>query len=479
MAPQPNVLFLMVDQMQARVLDPAHPCRTPNLDRLAARGVRFSRAYTSNPVCSPARAGLMTGLLPHSHGVLTVTHTVDRDQCVLRTDKPHWAQHLQAAGYRTAYFGKWHVEHTDNPAAFGWETSGLPGSDLWRERQAELKQQYPGEDGYVFERMLSGPPGYAPSRFFGVTRVPPEQRGMGVSVSLAEDFVRQQAGSGKPWCCFASVSEPHDPYVCGTEAYALYDPDCIELPENSQDPMLNKPGLYRKAARVFSELKEADRRQALACYWGSISELDRLFGRLLEVLDETGQADNTIVVFTGDHGDFLGAHGLYEKNVGAFEEAYQIPLIVAGPGLPAGTVSPARVGSHDLAPTLCELTGVEPMDTGEARSFVPVLRDSSRASEFTTGYAEYFGTRYILTQRVLWQGPWKLVWNGFDEDELYNLEDDPGEMRNLISDPSTAGVVRELMAEAWRIVRDTGDHTLWRTAYPTLRLAPYGPEIVQ
>ena len=103
-ADRPNILFLMTDQMQGRVLDPGNPCRTPHFDRLAARGVRFPRAYTPNAVCSPARASLMTGLLPHSHGVLEVTHCVDDDQCNLRTEHPHWAQRLQAAGYRTGYF---------------------------------------------------------------------------------------------------------------------------------------------------------------------------------------------------------------------------------------------------------------------------------------------------------------------------------------------------------------------------------------
>src|SRR5690554_1684519 len=110
----------MVDQMQGRVLAPDHVCRTPNLDRLASQGIRFSRAYTPNAVCSPARASLFTGLLPHNHGVMEVIHTVDSDQCCLRTEKPHWAQRLTELGYRTGYFGKWHVERTGDLEAYGW-----------------------------------------------------------------------------------------------------------------------------------------------------------------------------------------------------------------------------------------------------------------------------------------------------------------------------------------------------------------------
>ena len=120
----PNILFLMTDQMQGRVLEPDNPCQTPYLDRLAARGVRFRRAYTPNAVCSPARASLMTGLLPHNHGVLYVEHTVDDDQAVLRTEHPHWAEWLTANGYRTGYFGKWHVERSNELSRFGWQQQG-------------------------------------------------------------------------------------------------------------------------------------------------------------------------------------------------------------------------------------------------------------------------------------------------------------------------------------------------------------------
>ena len=116
-----NLLFLMVDQMHGQVLDNGNPCITPNLDRLSKSGVKFNRAHTANPVCSPARASIMTGLLPHNHGVTTVTHTVDEDQSNLRTDKEHWAQRLKEDGYKTAYFGKWHVERSRKLEDFGWD----------------------------------------------------------------------------------------------------------------------------------------------------------------------------------------------------------------------------------------------------------------------------------------------------------------------------------------------------------------------
>jgi len=153
---KPNILFLMTDQMQGRVLDPDHPCQTPNFDRLASRGVRFTRAYTPNAVCSPARASLMTGLLPHNHGVLYVTHTVDDDQAALRTEHLHWAQQLVANGYRTGYFGKWHVERSGRLEEFGWQVNGAEGSTLLRESEA-ARQAERADAAFALERILDSP----------------------------------------------------------------------------------------------------------------------------------------------------------------------------------------------------------------------------------------------------------------------------------------------------------------------------------
>ncbi|NUP99573.1 MAG: sulfatase-like hydrolase/transferase [Armatimonadetes bacterium] len=474
MARQPNLLFLMADQMQGRVLDPGHPCRTPQFDRLAARGVRFPRAYTPNPVCSPARASLMTGLLPHEHGVVQVTHCVAEGQAELR-ESPHWAERLAAAGYRTGYFGKWHVERSECPSRFGWQVDGSLHSSRYGERRRELAGGSPPR--FLEEVRVQGPEGWPPQRLGGVLDRPAERRGMGVAVSLAEDFLSEALAGAQPWCCFVSVTEPHDPYDTTAAYRDLYPPAAISPAANWDHDLAAAPGLYRKAARVFAGLTLAEKQQLAACYWGSISEIDTQFGRLLAKLEEAGATDETIVVLTSDHGDFLGAHGLYQKNVGAFEEAYQVPLVVAGPGCAAGQVSWARVGLHDLCPTLLHLCGAEPVTTPAARSFAPVLARPTDCADYQQGYAEYFGTRHWWSQRVIWDGPWKLVWNGFDQDELYHLHLDPYELNNLIDVPDLQGRVRALMAQAYRTIAATDDHPLGRLSYASLQLAPFGPGV--
>lgn len=468
----------MTDQMQGRVLDPTHPCHTPNFDRLAARGIRFTRAYTPNAVCSPARASLMTGLLPHNHGVLYVTHTVDPDQAVLRTEHPHWAQRLVENGYRTGYFGKWHVERSSNLEQFGWQVNGAEGSALLAEKTAEL-QASQEEATYSLEEFLDQQPGYRPTRFYGVTSVPPERRGLGVRTAMAIDFLDEVIEQNDPWCCFVSVLEPHDPFICGEEAFAHYDVDALELAPNVHDNLADRPGIYRKAARVWEHWTDRQRREAMACYYGMITEIDAQFGRLIDRLEAAGQLDNTIIVLTSDHGELLGSHGLYCKNFCAAEEVYNIPLVMAGPDIAQGTTSDARVGLHDLCPTLLDFTTSTSISNTDSRSFTSVLTAPTATTEFQQGFAEYFGGRMILTQRVLWDGDWKYVFNGFDFDELYNLQQDPYELNNLAKLPEYQEPLNQLATTMWQRIHTTGDHSLANSHYPILRVAPVGPLTAQ
>lgn len=156
--------------------------------------------------------------------------------------------------------------------------------------------------------------------------------------------------------------------------------------------------------------------------------------RLIDRIDEVGELENTIIVFTSDHGEFLGAHGLYCKNISAAEEAYNIPLVMAGPGIASGQESEAIVGLHDLCPTLLELTDCPMIEAPDSKSFMPVLDQPNKTDDYQIGYAEYFGGRMILTQRVVWDELWEYVFNGFDLDELYHLSDDPYELQNIAED---------------------------------------------
>ena len=474
--PRPNVLLFLPDGMPAEALRPGGDCMTPNFDRLASRGLRFNRAYTALPTCSPSRASLMTGMLPHNHGVLQVEHCVDDDQCVLRLEYPHWAQRLVDAGYHTGYFGKWHIERTNRLEDFGWQVNGCDESAAQRgvgsgEEGAEALLN---EDS--FASYVTTPPGYNPVLHYGVTDVPTSERRFARTTANALEFIGEASSSDEPWACCVSFSEPNTPVIAGREAFERYDVDAIRLPESLRDPLTDRPALYRRAQQVFAHIADRQWREVRAVYFALVTELDEQFGRLLDKLEQTGQLDNTIVIVASDHGRYLGAHGFDNHNFAAFEEAYHVPLIMAGPGIAQGEQTDGVVSLRDLCPTLVELTNAEPMEGLDARSFVPLLAEpQTRADEFNTAYAEFHGTRFVLTQRVLWEGPWKFVFNGFDDDELYNLDEDPHEVRNLAHDPAHEDTVRRMMTGVWRRISESNDRALLGTHYLPMRFAVIGP----
>ena len=468
----PNILLFIADGLRGQALAPDSEVIAPHVRALAKRGVQLANAHTPLPTCSPARASLMTGLLPHNHGVLQVEHVADPDQCVLRADKPHWAQRLQSAGYQTAYFGKWHIERSLQLADFGWEI----GQPLGQEAHRKSSEQGMRADSALdpeLSRYHQGPVGYNDTLHYGVTNAPLATRGISAPTDAACAYL-EGAPTDRPWCCVASYYEPNEAMVVGRAAYERYDVDRLTLPANLRDDLSDRPNIYQRQQEIFAELSDDEWRRALACYYGCISEIDAQLGRLVTVLEARGALDNTLIFFTADHGKYVGSHGFEAHNVGAFEEIYNIPLIVAGPGMASGVQTKARVGLHDLCPTLTELAGAEPIEVPDSRSFAALLRDPRMHEDaFQTSYAEYHGTRFPLAQRIYWEGEWKFVFNGFDFDELYNLADDPAEMHNLA--PGQAERVRQMMKQIWAHLDATGDRALVNTHYYSMRFAAVGP----
>lgn len=461
----PSLLLLITDQQRADTVVPGGPCLTPHLQSVAAQGARFTRCYSPNPICSPTRASLFTGHLPHSHGVTDVTHAVPPPLAQLRDDMPFWSRELSSAGYATAYFGKWHVERSDELERFGFQ-----------EYEVELKlvgvQEHPGT---FSPSLVLKDEGYRDLLVAGVTDEPASASREHALFERGTDFLRRAAADpDRPWALVVSTEAPHDPFVAPREVFERYDPALLEPPASFRDPMTDKPAVYRRIRRTWGDLSEDDLAFATACYYARCSMVDDEVGRVMRVLEETGQAEDTLVVFTSDHGDYLGAHGLMFKGVAAFEEAYRVPLIVRGPGIEAGLVVDEAVSLLDLPRTLVRLLlGKEfPCQGGDLSGR---LRGEAPAGS-GEAFAEFHGQRLGYTQRVVWHGDWKYVFNGFDEDELYDLAADPHELRNLAADPRHAGTLRDMARRLWRRLRETDDTTLLEAHYAMFRFAPVGPD---
>ena len=465
--PPPNLLFLITDQQRAETVAPGSPCQTPNLDRLAAGGTRFDRCYSVNPICSPSRASLFTGLLPHSHGMVDVTHAVPAYRADLLPDLPFWPQTLQQAGYHTGYFGKWHVERSNRLENFGFDTYEV-------EQYHQLAGLVERDDAMLMRKDVRQK-GYRDFLLSGVVDAPVESTAEYRLYSEGIRFLDETASDpDRPWALFLSTEAPHDPYVALQDYYERYDPADIPCPPSFADDLAGRPAIYRRIQSVWDDLTWEDFAQATACYYANCTLIDEQIGRILAVLEETGQAKNTLIVFTSDHGDYLGAHRLLLKGIPAFEEAYRTPLIMAGPGVPAGGQSDAIVSLLDLAPTLLQLTtgGEFP---GQGRSLLPLL--VGEAGDWRDeAFAECHGQRFNYTQRVLWQDAHKYIFNGFDEDELYDLAADPHELRNLAADSAAQSILESMAARMWQIMHETDDANMLEAQYGMFRFAPVGPE---
>ena len=502
MTRRPNVLFLMSDHTNAQALAPGSQCQTPNLDALAAEGRRFHRCTTTNAICSPARASLLTGTYPSTHGVWDCTHVQHKRWVDIEPGLAHWARHLAAAGYRNGYFGKWHADQSNRPQDFGWHEVDLSCSDAKPAPVAgtEVVARNPGYRDYLLATEGEDDPG-APG-----LRHPAYDRGI--------DFIRQAAGEGQPFCCFISTGEPHDAYVPPGRFLRLYDIDRIQPSPTLRDELTGKPEVLKRMRDVWKDLSDRDWKMVSACYWATISFLDHEVGRAIDALCQAGVHDDTIIVFTSDHGDMLGGHGLATKGVGtAYEEVYNIPLILRVPGEKGtGSFSPSEkvpvpfspgapkqrgqtpfftqrkkesvpfaedhhtyVSLVDLGPTLLDYCSAEPLPKAQGRSLRPVLEGSADPADWEDAYAEFFSQRFGYTQRIVWHGRWKFIFSPGGIDELYDLAADPHERTNLADLPAHRPTLLETNRRMWRKMKEIDDWSLFNTGYASLRTAVVGP----
>jgi arylsulfatase A-like enzyme len=505
MADQPNVLLLLTDQQRADTLAPDSPCRTPNLDRIAADGVRFERCYAQNAICSPSRASLMTGTLPHTHGMVHCTHNLPQYLSDYREELPTWSERLAAAGYDLGYFGKWHVERSNDLGRFGFDEYETRRSESFdrnyrahrRERGLPAESPYGGygESGEGAADRFSGDPGVDPEPgltrsytvrqsgyrdflLYGTHEEPAAGHADYYTYDRGIEFVETRADAADPWCLTVSTAAPHDPYVVPEEHWERYDPAAIEPPASFEDSLRDKPDVYRRQAEVWADMDWEHFAEATAAYYALTSLVDDQVGRLLDALERTGQWEDTVVVFASDHGDLLGAHRLMLKGVPAFEEAYRVPLLVRHPEGVSGETRSEIVSLFDLAPTLADLGGRDLECTAD--SIAPFLFDDRPDGFENEAYAEFHGQRINWSQRIVWRDDDKYVFDAFDgEDELYDLAADPAETDNLLagSGEEHAAVAEDLAARMWERCRETGDETMANTNYPMYRYAPVGPEV--
>jgi arylsulfatase A-like enzyme len=285
--------------------------------------------------------------------------------------------------------------------------------------------------------------------------------------------LRDLATQDKPWCLFIGTDGPHDPFVMPEHYACMYDPASVPLPPSFHDNLLDKPRIYGRMRQFWEQFSEDEYREAIAHYWGYCTMVDDFLGMTLDALDQTGQAENTLVIFMSDHGEAAGAHGLFMKGFAAIEECYRIPCIMRWP---RGIAQPGRVLDDfvtlaDFAPTLAELAGTV-MPPCSGRSLLPLLRGETGTNWPDEVCSQFNGIELYYSQRFVRTREWMYVYNGSDMDELYDLRNDPHCLRNLADDVRHQPVLQDMCARLWRKAQAESDRMLY-----TMSVAPpFGPQ---
>jgi choline-sulfatase len=436
---KPNILFVMADQMAGPAL-PFHGhsmVKAPHLATLAEEGVCFDSAYCNSPLCAPSRFSLMSGQLPSRIGAFD-------NAAEFPASIPTFAHYLRAMGYRTCLSGKMHFVGPDQLHGFEERltTDIYPASMTWTPDWEQQEQRF--------------------SWYHNMSSV--SQAGLCVTTNQLDYdeevtfyaarklFEIARDDDERPFFLLVSFTHPHDPYAIPQSYWDRYSHDEIDMPTVSPIPVTRLDPHSRRLREMYAmdedELTEAQIRNARHAYYGAISYVDDKVGQLLQALEAAQFKDNTIVIFTSDHGDMLGERGLWYK-MNFFEWSARVPMIFYAPG----RFSPRRVAAHvslvDLLPTLVELANDgKPPELAEevaGRSLVPLLHGETREDDTVLG--EYLAEGALDPCFMIRRGPYKYIYSQADSDQLYDLTADPHELENLAGQPGYEEVRRAFQAE--------------------------------
>ena len=512
----PNVLIFMPDQQNGATVLPGSPVIKPNMDRFLRESVAFNSAYCPAPHCCPSRASFMTGRYPSEHGVY---NNVDNAAAIHPNPYPgteYWGQWLRAAGYAMGYSGKLHVGRDVTPEDCGFDTlspleedhhqsTGMgdlseQAIERARSETASLANRKPGQilrPDWTNLQLYRTAPDDGPKGYEDL----PDYKVMQAGIA----GIKKMAADERPWCIMISNLGAHDVYVAPKKFVDMYDVAKIELPASFKDTMDDKPRVYqRQRYDSWSQLSDDETRDCLRHYYAKCTMQDAIFGEMLEALEATGQADNTIVIYVSDHGDYRAAHGLWMKGVPSFREAYHIPAVIRWPKAvkQPGRQVDAFVAQVDWASTILEACSVSPQKKISGLSLIPWLKDETPSDWRDTIFSQMNGVELYYSQRITMTKEWKYVYNGFDYDELYDLRNDPHEMHNLAfpdlaakraqvlageglppNDPvpwpvlpeELAAARKQLLEKMWSFVEE--HHDIITNQYGTVALAPFGPAL--
>lgn len=432
--PGPNILIIMSDEHAPQFSGfGGHPLvKTPHLDRLAASGVLFEHAYCNSPLCVPSRMSFMTGRYPHHNGAYD-------NATALSSDAVTWAHLLRAAGYDAALSGKQHFIGPDqlhgfqSQLAFDLHASNHHGVFDWEKGTPPAARPWPGV-------AQAGP---------GITR---EIEVDDAVEAAALAYIRDPERKARPWALDVGFIAPHFPLVVPQRYWEMYSPEQVDLPRLPPGHLENQHPVFTRMRGMFGAadvFPEAQVRRARAAYYGLITYLDDKVGRLVEALEETGQLERTLVIYTADHGEMNGEHGMWRKS-NFYEQSVRVPLIMSWPaGLPRGRTVTRNVSLVDVVATMVDSAGTPPVTPLDGESLLPLARGNpgAEAAWKDEVFSEYLAHGVARPVAMLRRGRHKLIYSLDDPPILFDLEADPGEFHDVGTDPEHAAVRDTLRAQ--------------------------------
>ena len=435
----PNFLVIMSDEHNPKVAGYAgHPVvQTPNLDALAARGTTFTSAYTTSPVCIPARAGFACGKYIHQIGFWDNADAYDGTI-------PSWHHVLRSRGHRVVSIGKLHFHLTGEDHGFTEEQIPMHIIEGKGDLMGLVREDLPRRGGAKKMAAMAGP-GESPYTFYDKE-----------ICSRAQVWLREEGAKddGKPWVLFVSFVAPHFPLTAPPEHYYKYWNRDLPMPKlYAREDRPRHPYLedYRNSFCYDDYFESpADVKRAIAGYFGLVSYVDENIGKVLAALDAAGLSGNTRVMYTSDHGDNLGARGLWGKST-MYDEIAGVPLIMAGPGIPAGKRIGTPVSHVDCYPTIVETAGVPFTSVKDTHPGVSLLDVAGGKVPARNVLSEYHGMGTTTGAFAIRNGRWKYVHYAKYAPQLFDLDADPDETLDLAADPKHAGILAECRARLYAI----------------------------
>lgn len=470
MGKRKNVLLLLADQQRLDTVSAYGMdciCRTPHIDRLAKEGMKFRNAFCTSAICAPSRASVMTGLYAHKHGVID-------NYTDIKEGTPLLSQCMADAGYYCGYAGKWHISPVKTPADCGFSDNlpfmgyGFPGSRVFPSLKFDIPpsntpnyyEEYLKENGFsgvdVSHGFMGNNPALQIQEMFCRHEGPVESTIEYFVARETNRLIAKAKDKAQPFFIWSNFWGPHSPSIVPEPYYSMYRPEDIPEHPSYREDFHDKPYGYYLTEKMWglSDYGWRGFQEIAARYFGHCTLIDDCVGMIVDKLKECGLYEDTVIIYSADHGDCMGAHKLIEKGAFTFDEIYRVPLVVRGLGTQDND---SLVLLQELMPSILEIGGTKPPEKVDGESLAALMEGRVKENGRKDIFCEYHYHFYTARQRMVRDLEYQFTFHENERGELYDLKKDPWMLKNVCYDSAYTGIKRRLMDRMSAYMKETED----------------------